>query len=605
MATMNHKRLSVPRLLTPIALAITLAACSSGPQAPTRVDITLDPAQSTESYMMQADSSKGSLQNDWLIMALKASVQAGKTDQATLLIKRLAKQALSDVQQAEWQLARARLLVNNSQPEQAYSQLNFQPWWKLPNEQWKDYHELRANILEMLSQYFEASRELVLYSEFITDDDKAQQQAADRIWQNLNNYSQYEILELKTSPEEDVLAGWLQLAVYMKTLNSSLPDLQKTLSDWLAENPHHPAATYTPQAITDILALDIRKPTNTALLLPLTGKYGRQAQLVRDGFIFAMMNDKEREEDATLTVLDTNVQSTAEIEAALEKNNVDFIVGPLIKSNITKLQQAQKDQEHSIPALALNIPEELEPNSNICYLTLSPEQEVAQAAKHLFAQGYKYPLILAPKGHLGERVEQAFKEEWKKYSNNDVTVSFFSDKRQLQRNVNQVFGLQESQQRIAQMDKLLNLDLETEPRSRRDIDSVYIVAKNSELTLIKPFIEVAINPDARQPALFSNSRSNSGDKQYEDLTGVFYSDIPLLIDNKNKLNKELDELWPAYSNGQKRLQALGMDAYYLMDALPQMKAVQGFSIPGETGILTIDNNCVVQREISWAEHGAF
>ncbi|MGF1743565.1 penicillin-binding protein activator [Vibrio minamisatsumaniensis] len=605
MATMNHKRLSVPRLLTPIALAITLAACSSGPQAPTRVDITLDPAQSTESYMMQADSSKGSLQNDWLIMALKASVQAGKTDQATLLIKRLAKQALSDVQQAEWQLARARLLVNNSQPEQAYSQLNFQPWWKLPNEQWKDYHELRANISEMLSQYFEASRELVLYSEFITDDDKAQQQAADRIWQNLNNYSQYEILELKTSPEEDVLAGWLQLAVYMKTLNSSLPDLQKTLSDWLAENPHHPAATYTPQAITDILALDISKPTNTALLLPLTGKYGRQAQLVRDGFIFAMMNDKEREEDATLTVLDTNVQSTAEIEAALEKNNVDFIVGPLIKSNITKLQQAQKDQEHSIPALALNIPEELEPNSNICYLTLSPEQEVAQAAKHLFAQGYKYPLILAPKGHLGERVEQAFKEEWKKYSNNDVTVSFFSDKRQLQRNVNQVFGLQESQQRIAQMDKLLNLDLETEPRSRRDIDSVYIVAKNSELTLIKPFIEVAINPDARQPALFSNSRSNSGDKQYEDLTGVFYSDIPLLIDNKNKLNKELDELWPAYSNGQKRLQALGMDAYYLMDALTQMKAVQGFSIPGETGILTIDNNCVVQREISWAEHGAF
>ncbi|MCW0470567.1 hypothetical protein OH492_23160 [Vibrio chagasii] len=52
---MNHKRLSVPRLLTPIALAITLAACSSGPQAPTSVDITLDPVQSTESYMMQAD----------------------------------------------------------------------------------------------------------------------------------------------------------------------------------------------------------------------------------------------------------------------------------------------------------------------------------------------------------------------------------------------------------------------------------------------------------------------------------------------------------------------------------------------------------------------
>ena len=125
MATMNHKRLSVPRLLTPIALAISLAACSSTPQAPTRVDITLDPTQSTESYMMQADSSQGSLQNDWLIMALKSSVQAGKTDQATLLIKRLAKQPLTETQQAEWQLARAQLLFNNQQTEQAYQQLNF------------------------------------------------------------------------------------------------------------------------------------------------------------------------------------------------------------------------------------------------------------------------------------------------------------------------------------------------------------------------------------------------------------------------------------------------------------------------------------------------
>lgn len=605
MATMNHKRLSVPRLLTPIALAITLAACSSGPQAPTRVDITLDPAQSTESYMIQADSSKGSLQNDWLIMALKASVQAGKTDQATLLIKRLARQELSEIQQAEWQLARAQLLVNNSQPGQAYKKLNFQPWWKLPNEQWKDYHELRADLLEMKSEYFEAARELVLYSEYADSDDESQQQTADRIWQNLNSYSQYEILELKTSPTEDVLAGWLQLSIYTKTLNANLPELQKTLSDWLAENPRHPAATYTPQAINDIVALEISKPTSTALLLPLTGKYGKQAQLVRDGFIFAMMNDKEREEDATLTVLDTNIQSIVEIKATLEENNVDFIVGPLIKNNIVKLQEAQQDHEKAIPALALNIPTQLEPNSNICYLALSPEQEVAQAAKHLFSRGYKYPLILAPKGRLGNRVEQAFKKEWKKYSNNDVAMSFFSDKRQLQRNVNQVFGLQESQQRIAQMDGLLNLDLETEPRSRRDIDSVYIVAKNSELTLIKPFIEVAINPDADQPALFSNSRSNSGDRQYEDLTGVFYSDIPLLVDNKNELNKELNDLWPTNSNGQKRLQALGMDAYYLMGALPLMKAVQGHSIPGETGVLTIDNNCVVQREISWAEHGAF
>ncbi|NOH96823.1 penicillin-binding protein activator [Vibrio sp. 99-70-13A1] len=602
MAMMNHKRLSVPRLLTPIALAITLAACSSSPQAPVSVDITLDPSQSTQNYMMQADSSQGSLQNDWLIMALKAAIQSGSTDQATLLIKRLAKQQLSEIQQAEWQLSRAQLLFNNDQPEEAYKQLNFQAWWKLPSEQWKDYYSLRSDMLEVMSQYFAASRELVLLSDYIETAD--QELIANRIWQNLSAYSQYEITELETNKNEEVLDGWLQLAIYMKTLNSNVPQLKNTLEHWLEENSNHPAALYTPIEISDILKLDISKPTSTALLLPLTGKFGKQAQLVRDGFIFAMMNDAEREQDATLTVLDTNTQSAESIKAKLIEDNVDFIVGPLIKGNITKLQQAQAGKVDAIPALALNIPNEIVDGTNMCYLALSPEQEVAQAAKHLFTQGYKYPLILAPKGRLGERVKEAFEQEWQKYSSNEVAMSSFADKRQLQRNINQVFGLQESQQRIAQMDALLNLQIETEPRSRRDIDSVYIVAKNSELTLIKPFIEVAINPDAKQPALFSNSRSNSGDKQYEDLTGVIYSDIPLLIEEQSAVNNQLNELWPNNSNAKKRLQALGMDAYSLMEALPQMKVIDGYSISGETGVLTIDNQCIIQRQISWAEHGA-
>ncbi|WP_394248871.1 penicillin-binding protein activator [Vibrio profundi] len=602
MAMMNHKRLSVPRLLTPIALAITLAACSSKPETPVSVDITLDPTQTTQSYMMRADSSEGSLQNDWLIMALKASVQSGNTDQASLLIKRLAKQSLSEVQQAEWQLSRAQLLFNNNQAKEAYKQLNFQAWWQLPQEQWKDYHSLRSDILEVLSDYFAASRELVLLSDYAQSD--VQERIAERIWQNLYTYSQYEITSLVTTKNEETLDGWLQLAIYMKALDSNLPQLKNTLEHWFAENPTHPAATYTPLAITDILNLDISKPTSTALLLPLTGKFAKQAQLVRDGFIFAMMNDDEREQDATLTVLDTNTQSAEEIKARIISDKVDFIVGPLVKSNIEKLQQAQALSENPIPALALNIPSSVNPDSSMCYLTLSPEQEVAQAAKHLFSKGYKYPLIIAPKGRLGIRVQDAFEAEWQKYSSNKVATSFFTDKRQLQRNVNQVFGLQESQQRIAQMDALLKLDIETEPRSRRDIDSVYIVAKNSELTLIKPFIEVAVNPDAKQPELFSNSRSHSGDKQYEDLTGVIYSDIPLLIEENTSLKEQLQSLWPNNSNTEKRLQALGMDAYYLMEALPQMKAVDGHSIHGKTGILTIDDNCVVQRQISWSEHGA-
>ncbi|MGD1505111.1 penicillin-binding protein activator [Vibrio harveyi] len=601
---MNHKRLSVPRLLTPVALAITLAACSSGPRQPDSVDITLEPTQSVQNYMIQADSTEGSLQNDWLIMATKAAIQANELDQAELLIKRLSRQQLSEVQQAEWQLARATLQQKQGKYSQLLQGLNFKPWWKLPSEQWKDYYELRADAYQSLNQPFEANRQLVAEGQYASSAE--QREISSRIWMNFGSYSENELTALQTEPSEDVLDGWLQLAIYAKTLSSNIPQLKNTLEHWLSENPSHPAAVYTPAEIQNILSLEIVKPNNTALLLPLTGKFAPQAQLIRDGFIFAMMNDQARDPSATLTVIDTHAYSADQIKQRLINENIDFVVGPLQKENVEKLQATLDGSETGvkIPTLALNIPEEVQAGTDMCYLALSPEQEVAQAAKYLFSQGYQFPMILAPNGAYGQRVVEAFNEEWSKYSSNKVATSYFGDKRQLQKNINGVFGLQESQQRIAQMQSLMRISLESQPRSRRDVDAVYIVARSSELTLIKPFIEVAINPDTKPPKLFSNSRSNSGGATYEDLSGVAYSDIPMLINPDPTIAAQMNELWPDQSNMEKRLEALGMDAYKLLGELPQMKLLPGYSVDGQTGVLSINNNCVVQRELDWAERGA-
>ncbi len=596
---MNHKRLSVPRLLTPVALAITLAACSSGPRQPDSVDITLEPTQSVQNYMIQADSTEGSLQNDWLIMATKAAIQANELDQAELLIKRLSRQQLSEVQQAEWQLARATLQQKQGKYSQLLQGLNFKPWWKLPSEQWKDYYELRADAYQSLNQPFEANRQLVAEGQYASSAE--QREISSRIWMNFGSYSENELTALQTEPSEDVLDGWLQLAIYAKTLSSNIPQLKNTLEHWLSENPSHPAAVYTPAEIQNILSLEIVKPNNTALLLPLTGKFAPQAQLIRDGFIFAMMNDQARDPSATLTVIDTHAYSADQIKQRLINENIDFVVGPLQKENVEKLQATLDGSETGvkIPTLALNIPEEVQAGTDMCYLALSPEQEVAQAAKYLFSQGYQFPMILAPNGAYGQRVVEAFNEEWSKYSSNKVATSYFGDKRQLQKNINGVFGLQESQQRIAQMQSLMRISLESQPRSRRDVDAVYIVARSSELTLIKPFIEVAINPDAKPPKLFSNSRSNSGGATYEDLSGVAYSDIPMLINPDPTIATQMNELWSDQSNMEKRLEALGMDAYKLLGELPQMKLLPGYSVDGQTGVLSINNNCVVQRELDW------
>ncbi|MGR5488773.1 penicillin-binding protein activator, partial [Vibrio alfacsensis] len=82
---------------------------STQPSAPTSVDITLAPTASSETYLMRADADQGGFANEWLILAFKASIQEGNYEQAKRLSNRLAKQNLTVIQQAEWQLARAEL----------------------------------------------------------------------------------------------------------------------------------------------------------------------------------------------------------------------------------------------------------------------------------------------------------------------------------------------------------------------------------------------------------------------------------------------------------------------------------------------------------------
>ncbi|QIA62512.1 YraN family protein [Vibrio astriarenae] len=603
MAKKNHKKWSVPRLLTPVALAMTIAACSSTPTVPESVDITQDPIQDSQTYLIRADSTQNSLQADWLIMALKAAIKEGDDELASRLITRIQRLSLSPIQQAEWQLSRADLYSQLGQYQTALTALNFQSSWDLPVEQWEEYYELRADLFEQQASYFNANRELVAMAQYAPA--SSQPLISERIWSNLSQYDSVQINRLAVNQNEVILAGWLELARLFRSQKGNIGGLKGSLEQWLDSNSQHPAAFYTPKAINEVLALEITLPSKTALLLPLSGKYKSQSELIRDGFILAMMNDENRDPDSHLILIDTTDISGQGLKQQLVDNQVDFIVGPLKKSSVEMLQEAQATLPAPIPTLALNIPDDIEDGFGTCYLALSPEQEVAQAAKYLANEGFQFPLILAPNNNLGKRVSSAFQEEWAKQADTPAAVDLFADKNQLQRNINNVFGLQQSQQRIAQMSTILDTELETQARSRRDIDSVYIVADSSDLTLIKPFIEVAINPDTTPPKLFSSSRSNSSSKQYEDLTGVTFSDIPLLIQPDESLQAQMSNLWPKGSKAQRRLQALGMDAYLLMLDLPQMKVVPGTQIDGNTGRLSIDDQCVVEREISWAEYGTF
>lgn len=599
MANMTLRKNSVTRLIAPVALALTLAACSGSPKVPEYLDITQLPSETSSSYILKADKQQGVVQADLLIMALKASVQEQDITLTKNLLIRLSGMQLSPVQTAEVQLIHTDMLKSQHLYEKALQELNFQAWWKIENTQWIKYHEIRHELYLFTADNLSAARELIALNAFISNAQKEQLWA--RVWGNISSLSNTSLQEVKLDERETVLHGWVQLAVYLDTLKHSPSRLQEALNDWLQANPTHPAATYTPQEITNILALEITRPDNVALLLPLTGRFGSQGIRVRDGFINAMMEDNERSEATILKVIDTQATPMEDIITSLEKEEIQFVVGPLVRSKIEEFQSLNKANTAQI---ALNIPNEINSEKNSCYFTLSPEQEAEQAAIHLFKLGHKHPLFLAPQGKMGERLSQAFSDKWFQLTAKKPSVSYFGTKSQLQKKVNSVFGIESSQARIYQMNALTNMELEAQPRSRRDIDAVYMVAKSSELVLLKPFIDVAINPGITPPKLYASSRSNSGRQtQLAEVHGIEFSDIPLLINEDHSFKAQYSELWPKSSNGETRLHALGMDAYQLITELPQMKAVENYHMDGKTGILSINQHCVIQRQMSWATHG--
>lgn len=599
MANMTLRKNSVTRLIAPVALALTLAACSSSPKAPDHLDITQSPSETSSAYILKADQQQGTLQADFLIMALKAAVQEQNIDLANKLLTRLASMQLSPAQTAEMQLSHANMLKTQSKYEEALQVLNFQTWWKLEDSQWIQYHKLRHELYLFSGDNLNSARELIELDTFTPNDQKEQLWA--QVWTNVSSLNSTNLQDVKLDENETNLHGWVQLATYLDTLKHSPARLQETLNEWLQANPSHPATTYTPQAILDILALEIVRPDNVALLLPLTGRFGPQAIRVRDGFINAMMEDKERGEFTKFKVIDTEATPMTEIIATLNQEDIQFVVGPLLRS---KIEEFQSLNESEIPQLALNIPSVIDTDKNSCYFTLSPEQEAEQAAIHLFKLGHKHPLFLAPQGTMGERLSQAFSDKWYQLTAKKPSISYFGKKSQLQQKVNSVFGLESSQARIYQMNALTKIELESQPRSRRDIDSVYMVARSSELVLLKPFIDVAINPGITVPKLYASSRSNSGSQtKLVEIHGIEFSDIPLLINEDNKFKAQYDELWPKSSNGETRLHALGMDAYQLIAELPQMKALDDYHMEGKTGELSINQECVIQRQMSWSIHG--
>lgn len=599
MLNFTHKRKSVSRILAPVALAVILAGCSApGTQSSSYgADITAPASDSATNYLLKAEASEGAVSIDWHILALKALIKEGRWSQAEQQANKLAGLNMSPVQMAEWQLARATLRYQQGQPKAALETLNFLPWWPLSDNQYRRYHLLRAELLNQTEQYFEAARERTSLAQYLNTSEKAVNWQ--NLWQDLSQYNTHQLQSAKIAANETVLQGWVELSMLKNAYAQRPVRLKSEVENWLSTHPDHPASTYLPAELQAIMSLEVIELEKVALLLPLSGKFESQGKAVRDGFLNAMLEDGERDPSTELSIYDTESEPMFSIVNKLQQDGIQLVIGPLRKEFITEFQSAEGG---NMTQLALNEPQNLDLSQpNTCYFSLSPEQEAEQAAQHLYAAGHHNPMVMAPANDFGRRVSQAFVDKWQTLTGKQAELQTFGSSRDIQNQIATVFGLTDSRARNDQMQQVLGMSLETQARSRRDTDAVYLIANRNEVTLLKPFIQVAINPDVTPPKLYASSRANPDNKAgMNELSGIEFSDIPLLAAPDQPFMQKFEQLWPGQKNGMIRLHAFGMDAYRMITELPQMKVVDSYSTQGRTGQLSIDDHCVVQRQLDWA-----
>ncbi|EOY6098967.1 penicillin-binding protein activator [Enterobacter hormaechei] len=313
---------------------------------------------------------------------------------------------------------------------------------------------------------------------------------------------------------------------------------------------------------------------------------------------------------AELKIYDTSAQPLDQVLAQVQQDGASIVVGPLLKNNVEALMKSNT----TLNVLALNQPEQVQNRANICYFALSPEDEARDAARHIHEQGKQAPLLLIPRSTLGDRVANAFAQEWQTLGGGVVLQQKFGSASELRAGVNGGAGIALNGSPVSaslpqqQSVTIGGLTIPAPPTDAQisgggKVDSAYIVATPEEIAFIKPMIAMR-NGSQSGATLYASSRSAQGTAGPDfrlEMEGLQYSEIPMLAgSNLQLMQQALGAVRNDYSLA--RLYAMGVDAWALANHFTQMRQVPGFELNGNTGDLTADQDCVINRKLSWLKY---
>lgn len=572
------------RLLSALCLAALLAACASSPSS-NLGELPRTPDATVEQLLERASASKSP--EEAAVLRLSAADQAarqGDSARATQILQQVRIELLKPGLQILASTLNAELALTRNDAKAALAALDhpsLQRLGELPADQQVRTHLVRARALEADGQILAAARERVFIAPLLSGEAAAQNHEA--IWALVGSLP---VEQLQNQGTDD-FAGWLSLALAVKSAGT-LEQQQAAIDTWVAQHAAHPAARQLPAPLVKLKALASQPLTRIALLLPQDGQLAGVARALREGFMAAYYQAQQAgQKPPVIDVIDSSrLTSLDDFYRQAQAQGVQLVIGPLEKPLVKQL--AARTQL-PLPTLALNYSDNNQVGPpQLFQFGLAAEDEAREVSRRARADGLHSAAAMIPKGDWGDRVLNAFRQDWEANGGTLVAAQRVDQPVQLA-------------QQIADMLNVRNAGSGEQASRRQDIDFIFLAATPQQAQQIKPTLNFQYAGDLPVYAT-SHVFSASGDPaQYNDMTGIRFCETPWLLDTSNPLRQQVTRQWPQANGSMGRLYAMGVDAYTLAARLGQLKALPDSRVEGLSGNLGMGANQRIERQLPWAQ----
>lgn len=578
------------RLLSALCLAALLAACASSPSS-NLGELPRTPDATVEQLLERATASKSP--EEAAALRLSAADQAarqGDAARATQILQQVRIELLKPGLQILASTLGAELALTRNDAKAALAALDhpsLQRLGELPADQQVRAHLVRARALEADGQILAAARERVFVAPLLSGEVAGQNHEA--IWALVGSLP---VEQLQNQGTDD-FAGWLSLALAVKSAGT-LEQQQAAIDTWVAQHAAHPAARQLPTPLVKLKALASQPLTRIALLLPQEGQLAGVARALREGFMAAYYQAQQAgQKPPVIDVIDSSrLSSLDDFYRQAQAQGVQLVIGPLEKPLVKQL--AARTQL-PLPTLALNYSDnnQLGP-PQLFQFGLAAEDEAREVSRRARADGLHSAAAMIPKGEWGDRVLNAFRQDWEASGGTLVAAERVDQPVQLAQQIADMLNV-----RNAGSD--LQSSTGAQASRRQDIDFIFLAATPQQAQQIKPTLNFQYAGDLPVYAT-SHVFSASGDQaQYNDMTGIRFCETPWLLDTSNPLRQQVTRQWPQANGSMGRLYAMGVDAYTLAARLGQLKALPDSRIEGLSGNLGMSASQRIERQLPWAQ----